>query len=99
MRIELFDGQEKFLADYQLLAKAGYQEEKVLNDVVAQLDEQIMKDDLHYQLAAEHSQDGQDHLFPFKKLESAGRMDAMISVRFIYDGEPHLYTTVFDERL
>ncbi|MCU7700851.1 hypothetical protein ODV97_13615 [Enterococcus gallinarum] len=53
MDYQSFEGQEAFFNDYQRVAKAGYQEEEVIDDVLEQLNQQLTADQLIYRVEAE----------------------------------------------
>ena len=98
MDYQSFEGQEAFFNDYQRVAKAGYQEEEVIDDVLQQLNQQLTADQLIYRVEAEKTKDGEVFLFPFSKFMYTEDLDAAISTEFRYDGAPYVYETYEDEQ-
>src|SRR5699024_11004869 len=98
MEYQSFEGQDAFLADYQRVAKAGYQEEAVVDDVLEQLNQQLTADQLIYRLEGKKTKDGQAFSFPFSKRMYTEDLDAAISTEFRYDGAPYVYEPTEDEQ-
>lgn len=88
---ELFAGQAAFLADYKLLAKELPSDERIIEDVLKQLNAQTENAvaQLEYVLPAQQTNTQETAVFPFTRELHSEDLEATISTTYVYQGEPY----------
>lgn len=100
MEKEYFKGQSGFLADYKKAVKdPDFDSQKVLEDVLAQLDLPENGEAATYVVAGSKTKSGRPMKFPFKKEMVAQDQEATISDEFFYEGAPFEFDLRDEEQL
>lgn len=89
MLLNYFEGQAAFLEDYKKVVKElNFDQQALVEDVMAQLNQPNLAEDLSYQVAPELTISGHSVKFPFRKELIANDMEATVSSKFFYEGAP-----------
>lgn len=102
MILNYFEGQDAFFEDYKKAVKElNFDQQTVIDDVLKQLNslENVEKDELTYVLEANLTTSGKPMTFPFRKELVANDMEASVSNKFIYTGQPYETDFATEEQL
>jgi hypothetical protein len=86
MLMELFEGQAKFLSDYQRLVKHPKSDQEIVDAVLDSLRKQDVNEKMSYVVSEDETKSGESITFPFSQYLYAEDQEPTIETRFCYDG-------------
>ncbi|MEO1769047.1 MULTISPECIES: hypothetical protein [Enterococcus] len=99
MVLEYFDGQENFFNDYKKAVKEeDFDEQTVIDDVMAQLSLPAEDGRLSYTLSGSKTKSSRPSSFPFRKELVARDPEATVDTLYFYEGEPYEFDLQEDEQ-